>query len=147
MHIPFVYSFQLGRTLFHHIKISDIFFGRLSSSHIKFFRIRDANIGFIPDKTIDAIWSFDVFVHINPDDTDRYLSEFKRVLVRGGIAVIHHPRDGGLHGGCRSRMTAQLFTGLLEKNGLPLVRQLDSWGENGRFNLSRYCDCISVFTA
>ncbi len=40
-------------------------------------------------------------------------------------------------------MTARLFTALLEKNGLTLVRQFDSWGVNGRFNLTRYSDCIS----
>jgi ubiquinone/menaquinone biosynthesis C-methylase UbiE len=118
-----------------------------SASNISFFLARNAGLEFIPDKSIDAIWSFDVFVHINPNDTDRYLSEFKRVLVPGGIAVIHHPKDGGLHGGCRSRMTARLFAAQLEKQGLTLVRRFDSWGENGRFNLSRYSDCISVFTA
>ncbi|MBN1131045.1 MAG: class I SAM-dependent methyltransferase [Chitinispirillaceae bacterium] len=118
-----------------------------SAANIRFFLTLNTGLGFIPDKTIDAIWSFDVFVHINPHDTDGYLSEIKRVLVPGGIAVIHHPKDGGLHGGWRSRMTAQLFADLLEKRGLTLVRQFDSWGENGRFNLSRYCDCISVFHA
>ncbi len=120
---------------------------RLSSAtNVKFFLNRNASLGFIPDKTIDAIWSFDVFVHINAENTDRYLSEFKRVLVPGGIAAIHHPKDGGMHGGWRSRMTARLFTDLLEKRGLTLVRRFDSWGENGRFNLSRYRDCISVVT-
>jgi SAM-dependent methyltransferase len=118
-----------------------------SATNIAFFLTRNASLDLIPDKTIDAIWSFDVFVHINPGDTDSYFSEFKRVLVPGGIAVIHHPKDGGLHGGCRSRMTARLFAAQLEKHGLTLVRQFDSWGENGRFNLSRYRDCISVFTS
>jgi ubiquinone/menaquinone biosynthesis C-methylase UbiE len=117
------------------------------ATNISFFLTRNANLGFIQDNSIDAIWSFDVFVHINPGDTDSYLSEFKRVLVPGGIAVIHHPKDSGLHGGCRSRMTIQMFTALLNKHRLTLVRQFDSWGENGRFNLSRYCDCISVFIA
>jgi ubiquinone/menaquinone biosynthesis C-methylase UbiE len=117
-----------------------------SATNINFFLTRKASLGFIPDKTIDAIWSFDVFVHINPGETDSYLSEFKRVLIPGGIAVIHHPKDGGLHGGCRSRMTARLFADLLEKHGLTLLRQFDSWGENGRFNIRRYGDCISVFT-
>ncbi|MGA2506259.1 MAG: hypothetical protein ABSF80_02125 [Chitinispirillaceae bacterium] len=41
-----------------------------------------------------------------------------------------------LHGRCWSRMTARLFTALLEKRGLTLVHQFDSWGENERFNLS-----------
>jgi ubiquinone/menaquinone biosynthesis C-methylase UbiE len=118
-----------------------------SAANATFYLTRDARLEFIPDKTIDAVWSFDVFVHMNPDDTDGYLSEFKRVLVPGGIAVIHHPKEGGLHGGCRSRMTARMFTVLLEKHGLTLVRQLESWGENDRYNLFRYRDCISVFHA
>ena len=118
-----------------------------SATNINFFLTQNASLGFIPDKSIEAIWSFDVFVHINPGDTDSYLSEFKRVLVPGGVAVIHHPKDGGQHGGCRSRVTALRFATLLEKHGLTLVRQFDSWGENGKFNLSRYGDCISVFTA
>lgn len=117
------------------------------ATNATFFLVENARLEFVPDKTIDAVWSFDVFVHINPDDTESYLSEFKRVLVPGGIAVIHHPKDGGLHGGCRSRMTARMFAALLEKHGLTLVRQFESWGENGRYNLFRYRDCISVFQA
>jgi ubiquinone/menaquinone biosynthesis C-methylase UbiE len=129
-------------------KALDLCKKRLSSAtNVKFNLTRNAALGFVPNKTIDAIWSFDVFVHINPVETENYLSEFKRVLAPGGIAVIHHPKDGGQHGGCRSRVTGQLFASLLEKHGLTLVRQFDSWGENGRFNLFRYCDCISVFTA
>ena len=116
-----------------------------SATNTTFFLTRTPALEFIPDQTIDAIWSYDVFVHINPDDTDCYLSEFKRVLVPGGIAVIHHPKSGGHNGGCRSRMTAQRFSSLLEKNGLTLDRQFDSWGENGRFDLTRHGDCISVF--
>jgi ubiquinone/menaquinone biosynthesis C-methylase UbiE len=118
-----------------------------SATNIRFFLIREPSLEFIPDKTIEAVWSFDVFVHINPADTDRYLSELKRILVPGGIALIHHPKDGGQHGGCRSRTTAHLFARLLEKHGLALVRQFDSWGENGKYDLSRNRDCISVFNA
>jgi len=115
-----------------------------SATNIKYFINRNACLEFIPDKTIDAIWSFDVFVHINPKITDAYLSEFKRVLIPGGIAVIHHPEDGGIHGGCRSQMTGKLFSTMLEKHKLTLVHKIDSWGENGQYNLSRYRDCISV---
>lgn len=118
-----------------------------SAANTKFFLNRNADLEFIPDKTIDAIWSYDVFVHMNPGTTDRYLSEFKRVLVPGGIAVIHHPVDGGKHGGSRSRMTGELFSALLEKHKLTILHKVDSWGENGQYNLSRYCDSISVFIA
>jgi hypothetical protein len=33
----------------------------VSAATIEFFLTRDASLGFVPDKTIDAIWSFDVF--------------------------------------------------------------------------------------
>jgi ubiquinone/menaquinone biosynthesis C-methylase UbiE len=118
-----------------------------SAANVTFFLTSGSNLAFIPDNTINAIWSFDVFVHINPSDTDNYLGEFKRILVPGGIAIIHHPKDGGMHGGCRSRVTATLFADLLKKHGLHLVSQFDSWGEKGKYNVSRFGDCISVFTA
>ena len=111
----------------------------------EFYLMKNIDLGFIPEKSIEVIWSFDVFVHINPEDTERYLKEFRRVLVPGGKAVIHHPKAGGVHGGCRSRMTDRLFVELLEKHKLTLECQFDSWGENGRYDLHRYGDCISVF--
>ena len=127
-------------------KAIDICRSRFSSAdNISYFLISDINLDFIPDETIDAIWSFDVFVHINPADTENYLSEFKRILLPGGSAVIHHPGEGGLYGGCRSRMTAGLFRDLLEKYELTLIRQFDSWGNKNQFNFSRHKDCISVF--
>lgn len=45
----------------------------------------------LPDRSVDAIWSYDVFVHINPVDTRSYFREFARILRPGGYAVIHHP--------------------------------------------------------
>ena len=118
-----------------------------AATNVNYFLTHNSSLAFIPDKAIDAVWSFDVFVHINPHDTDGYLAEFARVLAPGAVGVIHHPKDGALHGGWRSGMTGQLFADLLEKHGLTLLTQIDSWGENGRFTLSRYRDCISVFTA
>jgi SAM-dependent methyltransferase len=118
-----------------------------SSQNIEFFLVKKIDISFIPDASIEAVWSFDVFVHINPADTDRYLAEFKRVLVPGGTAVIHHPKEGGIRGGCRSRMTDHLFTSMLDRHGLVLDHRFDSWGENGQFDLHRFGDCISVFHA
>jgi len=43
------------------------------------------------ERSIDAIWAYDVFVHVNPHDARSYVTEFGRVLRRGGHAVLHHP--------------------------------------------------------
>src|SRR6185436_11799844 len=84
-------------------------------------RLRDADnveyvltsgsaIAWVADATVDAVWSFDVFVHIAPGDQAGYLSEIARVLRRGGIAAIHHAdgRNRGLapsRAGWRAPMT------------------------------------------
>ncbi|MEY2426440.1 MAG: hypothetical protein QOI61_2012, partial [Actinomycetota bacterium] len=44
----------------------------------------------VPDGAADAVWSFDVFVHIAPVDVASYVGEIARVLRPGGVAAIHH---------------------------------------------------------
>jgi ubiquinone/menaquinone biosynthesis C-methylase UbiE len=113
--------------------------------NITYFVTGGSNLDFIPGETIDFVWSHDVFVHINPEDTERYLEEFSRILRKGGRGIIHHSKDGGLHGGWRSSMTDELFVKLLSKYGLSLVTQFDSWGKNGEFDVHYYHDTFTVF--
>ncbi len=44
----------------------------------------------IPDHSVDAAFSFDVFVHLMQWDIYNYVCELKRVLRPGGKALIHH---------------------------------------------------------
>ena len=44
----------------------------------------------VPDASQDLVWSYDVFVHIALEDTAAYLLEITRVLVDGGLVVLHH---------------------------------------------------------
>ncbi len=44
----------------------------------------------IQDHSIDAGFSYEVFVHLEPWDIFNYLCELKRVLKPGGKAIIHH---------------------------------------------------------
>ncbi|HEY1590752.1 MAG TPA: class I SAM-dependent methyltransferase [Solirubrobacteraceae bacterium] len=123
-------------------------------------RFRDAtNIGYllspgsalpgIGESTIDAVWSFDVFVHVAPLDQARYLSEIARVLAPGGVAVIHHA-DGRNRGmlpsrqGWRSPMSRRLFAILAAERKLSVERQLDAWGPDGRYDLAPFGDAITV---
>jgi SAM-dependent methyltransferase len=103
----------------------------------------------IASSSIDAIWSFDVFVHVKPLDQAAYLAEVARVLAPGGIAVIHHA-DGRNVGeqpsrnGWRSPMSRNLFAHLANERGLTIEAQIDSWGPNGRHDLSAFHDAITV---
>ena len=55
----------------------------------------------VADGSVDAVWSFDVFVHVAPLDQAGYLDAIARVLRPGGVAAIHHA-DGRNRGGCRA---------------------------------------------
>lgn len=103
----------------------------------------------VEDGSIDAVWSFDVFVHVAPRDQATYLKEIARVLTPGGVAVVHHS-EGRNRGqlpsrqGWRSPMSRDLFAALAVERGLQIERQLDSWGADGRYDLSGYADAITV---
>ena len=45
-------------------------------------------LGPVGDASADAVFSFDVFVHLPRRDTFNYLSEIRRVLRPGGKAII-----------------------------------------------------------
>jgi SAM-dependent methyltransferase len=99
--------------------------------------------------SIDALWSFDVFVHVAPSDQAAYLEEIARVLVPGGVAVVHHAdgRNRGLlpsRHGWRAPMSRGLFAALATERGLRVECQLDAWGPDGRHDLSGYADAITV---
>lgn len=103
----------------------------------------------VADGSVDAIWSFDVFVHIAPMDQAGYLAEIARVLTSGGVAVIHHADGRNLgdlpsRSGWRSPMSRHLFATLATQRGLAVEAQLDSWGAGGCYDLSAYHDAITV---
>lgn len=103
----------------------------------------------VADGSIDAVWSFDVFVHLTPPDQASYLNEISRVLAPGGLVVIHHA-DGRNRGrlpsrlGWRSPMSRKLFAALSTDCGLEVQCQFDSWGPDGRYDLGAFGDAITV---
>jgi ubiquinone/menaquinone biosynthesis C-methylase UbiE len=114
-------------------------------NNISYFVTDGCCLQFIANDSIDFIWSFDVFVHIAPDDIEKYISEFRRILKSNGKGIIHHAAEGGLHGGWRSSVTKELFSSMLTKNNLILVSQFDSWGDNDHYNVKYYHDTITIF--
>jgi SAM-dependent methyltransferase len=103
----------------------------------------------VAGSSVDAIWSFDVFVHVAPLDQAGYLSEISRVLLPGGVAVIHHADGRNLghrpsRGGWRSPMSRHLFATLAAQRGLATEAHIGSWGTDGRYDLSAYHDTITV---
>lgn len=109
------------------------------------FHVNDGrSLAFAADDSIDHIWSFDVFVHIEPEDIDAYLQEFRRVLKPGGTAIIHHGIIGKTVFEWRSSLTLQVFSELLAKHDFELSQQFSAWGEDDRFSVAA-SDMISIF--
>lgn len=117
--------------------------------HIQYILSSGSDLPSVEDDSINAVWSFDVFVHVAPRDQAAYLEEIARVLTPGGVAVVHHS-DGRNRGqlpsrhGWRSPMSRYLFATLAVERGLQVERQLDSWGPNELYDLSGYADAITI---
>lgn len=110
-----------------------------------FYFVNDGkSFPFLRDNEIDFVWSFDVFVHIDAETTESYLSEIRRILRPSGIAIIHHPKLGRNKGGWRSEVDNQLFLNMLSKNNLSVITQIECWGEDKKYNLDYHSDIISV---
>ena len=91
------------------------------------FKLGNGSTIDLTDASIDAVWSYDVFVHITPVDVRTYFRELRRILKRGGRAVIHHagaPLAGGRErAGWRSDLTVQMVLRFANENGLRLLDQ------------------------
>jgi SAM-dependent methyltransferase len=94
--------------------------------------------------SIDAIWSYDAFVHINAAEVDGYISEFARVLKPAAVAVIHHGGVGGAAGGWRSNLTAGSLQEMVQRRGLLLERSFDHWADGETVHSLIYGDRIAV---
>ncbi len=97
------------------------------------------------DSSVHTVWSHDVFVHINAAETEGYLREFSRVLLPGGVALIHHGASGGTTGGWRSDMTRDRFAALAREAGLEVIEQFATWTDDSGTThpVGMYDDVIS----
>lgn len=87
------------------------------------------DLGFIGDETIDFIWSFDVFVHVEKPEVAAYFAHFKRVLRPGGIGVVHYATldratEDDRKLGWRAEFTSSDMFALLDQHGLQTVQDL-----------------------
>jgi SAM-dependent methyltransferase len=119
------------------------------ASNVEYVLSSGSDLPGVPSRSVDAVWSFDVFVHVAPSDQAAYLDEIARVLRPGGVAAIHHA-DGRNRGvlpsrqGWRAPMSRGLFAALAGQRGLRVECAIDSWGPEGRYDLSGYADAITI---
>lgn len=105
-----------------------------------------ADLRSVATGSVDRIWSFDVFVHVNREDFASYLAEFARVLKPGGIGVLHHGAFGGSRGGWRSDVTLTDVQRFLTQNDLETLSEITAWIDDGvEHAAGLYGDVITVF--
>ena len=103
------------------------------------------DLAMIATSSVDGIWSFDVFVHINSDEFLSYTKEFRRVLKPGGVVIIHHGSVGGSQGGWRSNMTIAMAHEFMTASGLEVEKQLQTWLDAGtEYPAGLYSDTITI---
>jgi len=117
-----------------------------SCDNVEFRVGSGADLQGVPTTSVDAIWSFDVFVHINKAQFAAYALEFGRVLKPGGVGVIQHGAVGGARGGWRSDATAADVQEYLRAAGLRVRAQIATWSYSGQeFKAGLYDDVVTVF--
>jgi len=116
-------------------------------TNVEFHTTDGRTLSLIASDSVQFIWSFDSFVHIEPDVTGGYMAEFARILSPGGRCSIHHPgtpsHEQRVKGG-RSELSVDLMARIAQARGLRVISQVDSWGPGGRSNTKLFADCIST---
>jgi ubiquinone/menaquinone biosynthesis C-methylase UbiE len=116
-------------------------------TNVDFCNTDGRTLSLLLSDSVQFIWSYDSFVHMEPDITECYLAEFARILSPGGRCAIHHPgtptRRQRANGG-RSELGADLFARIANASGLQVLSQVDSWGSGNRSNTKLFADCIST---
>jgi len=120
-----------------------------SFSNISYFVNDGKDLSFIPPNSIDRVWSFDVFVHIQSPDVENYIAQIAGILVTGGRGIIHHSANGINKTGWRSDMTTKAMVEMCSRYGLSVLEQFDSWG-GGHFHVSNHStgkttDIVTLF--
>lgn len=142
-----------------------------SFNHIEYIVNDGKSLPGVKNESVDFVWSYDSFVHMDRDVINAYFSEIHRVLKPGGKAVIHHAgrshaflwlgflRHWGEIGkqiykiismkrlrdddGWRSNVSKKVIRKLARLNGLQILHQLQYW-QDGSVGVPRFNDCITI---
>lgn len=91
------------------------------------FRANDGkDLSFVESDSIDFVWSFDVFVHMEADVIGEYFAQFARIMRKGAVGVVHYPSidravlEDKMHG-WRGQFSSPQMRELVAKHSFTLV--------------------------
>lgn len=139
--------------------------------NIKYYANDGKTLDNIKSNSIDFIWSYDSFIHMEKNIIESYFKEFSRILKKRGIAIIHHPGRGNIalnfkllrrfgklgdkiyqiitinkifgKDGRRSDISKEIIKKIARKNNLYIEYQINCWGKNKEYNNKLFNDFIS----
>lgn len=93
---------------------------------MRYFVNDGKSLPFLAGASIDFVWSFECFVHIEKEAVDAYFAEFRRVLSPGGMGIVHYASvDRAVRQdrfeGWRSNFSSADLQEILVKYGFELV--------------------------
>jgi ubiquinone/menaquinone biosynthesis C-methylase UbiE len=102
------------------------------------FKVNDGkSLPSVDERSIDFVWSFDVFVHMEADTIAGYFREFARVLDSGGIGVVHYPsvdraKTDDPREGWRGDVTSERMLEIVRGAGLTVLQDYyEPWISQG----------------
>ena len=105
--------------------LEDLFSGK--GPELSFVTSDGASLPGVPDKTVDFVFSYDCFVHLDIPLIEGYLSEIARVLAPHGRAVIHYADKtkemAQKQGANFSPTTPETMRGLVEAAGFEITKE------------------------
>ncbi len=126
-------------------------------SYITYHFNDGTSLEMVPDNTIDFVFCFDSFVHVETETINSYLSQLSRKLTRNGVGFIHHSNLGNYTDSATgalptfinnphwraTTMTARSFKKFCEEADMQCISQeIINWGEDSKI----LTDCFSLFT-
>lgn len=119
---------------------------RLAESKKVSYHVNDGkSLSMLEAASIDFVWSFDSFVHIEEPEVRAYARELRRVMKPQSLGVIHHPGNPTPEqrkNGMRSALDSRKFGAILAENSLHVIRQTSEWGSG--CNMALTGDAITV---
>lgn len=125
---------------------------------------------FAENNSVDFVWSFSFFDHINPNECALYLREITRILKPNAHAILLHPDNPDQNRIIRrllniftpeketitssssertkeiTRLTKEFVRQCAESQGLSLEAQVDSWGKYKQFSFKKSKRTLSIFS-
>ena len=113
-----------------------------SAAQLECLLTDDSDLSALHEASFDRIWSWDVFVHVGLEDIKRYLREFSRVLVPGGLGLVQHAAAPYARG-WRTAVPAEQMARFCADAGLEVLHQYNTW-DNGRRMTPTPADLVTV---